>query len=103
MLYADKRFLVHVNKAETDGELLTINGSIPYEKGHMIATDQLGNQSLMSEQYFKRNYEPVRKTKAKYNLDDIASAYMEMGKLIEETNNDDYIFEVKSNYIDNTK
>jgi hypothetical protein len=47
----------------------------------------------------------VKKAKKRntYDLDDIASAYMEMGKLIEETNNDDYIFEVKRNYIDNTK
>jgi siroheme synthase len=105
MLYADKRFLVHVNKAETDGELLTINGSIPVRKGDVITTNQLGNQSVLSEVVFDNNYDAVKKAKKRntYDLDDIASAYMEMGKLIEETNNDDYIFEVKSNYIDNIK
>lgn len=61
MYYSNKKFLVQVERAETDGYLDFGETVQPYFKGNIIATDQYGNQSVMTESYFYANYEKVRK------------------------------------------
>jgi hypothetical protein len=63
MLYANNKFLVSVERVDEDGELHTVNGSIPVWKGNLIMTDQYGNQSVTTESYFYENHTPVRKMK----------------------------------------
>jgi hypothetical protein len=88
MLYADKRFLVHANKTEIDGDIIT--------------TDQLGNQSVIPEGRFEENFTPCEKAKKRntYNIADIADNYAQ-GWITESNNQEDYIFEVKDKYINN--
>jgi hypothetical protein len=88
MLYADKRFLVHANKTEIDGDIIT--------------TDQLGNQLVIPEGRFEEDFTPVKKAKKRntYNIADIADNYAQ-GWITESNNQEDYIFEVKDKYINN--
>lgn len=97
MLYAHRKFLVTATQAKEDGELLTVHGKIPVFVGNVVAHDDLGNPFVMPESYFKENYIPVKKVKDLVNLDEMAAAYMTMGELIKESNdnNEDYIFDVK--------
>lgn len=97
MYFANKRFLVSVERAEEDGELLTMEGEIPVRPTDIIATDQLGTQFVMTDKYFYENYVPVRKMRkkpSKTTLEQYASAYLEMGELVKQSNenNEDYIF-----------
>jgi hypothetical protein len=105
MLYAHKQSLISVNVAEKDGVLITQSGNIPIKKGTRIAHNEVGNPFMVSPEDFNNNYVPVKKVKSKpkYNADDLASAYIEMGNLVEESNinNENYIFEVKDKYINN--
>jgi hypothetical protein len=47
-VYAHKKFLyTSMMEAETNGELYTIFGSIPYLKGDLIATNWYGDQKII--------------------------------------------------------
>jgi hypothetical protein len=62
MYYANKKFLISVEKPEDDGFLLTSEGEIPFSKeGYYIATDENGNKFVCPETYFNENYVPVKK------------------------------------------
>lgn len=65
MLYANRRFLVSVIRAEEDGELLTPEFTVPVLKGNYIGTDQCGNQFVLTEEHFLANYIAVEKVKPK--------------------------------------
>jgi hypothetical protein len=62
-LSAHKKFLVTVVEAKEDGELHTINGTIPVRKGELIAHNQFGEPSIMTRDYYERNYISVEKVK----------------------------------------
>lgn len=62
-LFAHKSFLVTISEAEEDGELHTINGTIPVRKGEMIAHNQFGEPSIMPRDYYERNFVQVAKVK----------------------------------------
>jgi hypothetical protein len=102
MYYAQKKFLVTVDRAEETGELLTMQGEIPVRPTDIIATDQFGTQFIMTDKYFYDNYTPVRKMKKtktprKSTLEEYANAYLEMGDLVKQSNEEDqnYIFDIK--------
>jgi hypothetical protein len=61
MHYSNKKFLVQVERAETDGYLDFGETVQPYFKGNLIATDEYGNQSVLTESYFYENFIGVRK------------------------------------------
>jgi hypothetical protein len=103
MYYAQKKFLVTVYRAEETGELLTMQGEIPVRPTDIIATDQFGTQFVMTDKYFYENHVPVRKIKKtktprKSQLEEYANAYIEMGELVKQSNenNENYIFDIKN-------
>ncbi|WP_202652106.1 hypothetical protein [Neobacillus paridis] len=65
MLYANKQFLVSVTKVEADGELHTPEVTLPVYKNNLIATDQNGNQFVLTDSHFLENYIPVEKVETK--------------------------------------
>jgi hypothetical protein len=99
MYYSHKKFLVQVERAESDGYLDYGETVQPYFKGNLIATDEHGNHSILPENYFQDHYIKVQKVEKKksYNLDELASGYLEMGQLVKQSNenDEDYIFEPK--------
>lgn len=60
-LYAHKSFLVHLNRAESDGILQTMEVDLPVRKGELIATDQRGRQTILTDDILERDYVPVEK------------------------------------------
>ena len=83
ILYADKRFLIHVNRAEKDGTLISQFAEIPIKQGELFATDQYGNSFLLPENRFDDRYVPV----IKIDKAAMARGYQEMSKInLEEAN-----------------
>jgi hypothetical protein len=101
MYYANKKFLVQVERAETDGYLDFGETAQPYFEGNMIATDEYGNQSVLTENYFYENFVGVRKLRKgktpRKSIEDYAKGYIEMGQLVKQSNENDenYIFDPK--------
>lgn len=64
-------------------------------KKHLINEEQF----VLPEGGYLEDYIAIQKVekKSKYNLDEMANGYIEMGSLVEESNenNDNYIFEPK--------
>jgi hypothetical protein len=57
-----------------------------------------GHTYVVSEERFNAHYVPIkREERKKFNMDDTASGYVEMGNIVTQTSNDNYIFEVPSN------
>src|SRR5690554_5475282 len=83
ILYAHRKFLVNVNRAEEDGVLTSQFVDVDVKKGELFITDQSGNVETMSDEFFEKNYVPVLR------VDELAMAkgYMEMGDInLEEAN-----------------
>ncbi len=101
ILYAHKKFLVSVNRAEEDGVLLTQFSELPIKKGELFAVDRLGNTFPLADKYFKDNYVPVERVNQKrtkqlspFEEQYYKTAYEEMAKLNSEED---------STYIEGTK
>jgi hypothetical protein len=91
MLFANKKFLVQVERAETDGFIDYGETVQPYFAGDLLALDEFGTQSVVSENYFYENYVGVRKlhktkTKCKspFELQQIAEGYNCLNSSIED-------------------
>lgn len=83
ILYAHKKFLIHVNRAEKDGVLVSQVADIPIKKGELFGTDQLGNVEPLTDEYFERNFVPV----VKIDKGSMAEGYIAMGRInLEEAN-----------------
>ncbi len=84
ILYADKRFLVSINRAEEDGILHTQYGvSVPVKRGEIVVHHQSGNDVVLTEDQFNKYYIPVRKQ----IYERMAKGYQEMGEInLEEAN-----------------
>lgn len=65
MQYAHRNFLIHVNRAEEDGTLLTMVGEIPVKKGELVGVDLEGNSFVLPESRFNSMYVPVQRVKEK--------------------------------------
>lgn len=99
--YSHRKHLLHIERAEDDGFLESINGLQVIKRGDMLACDEFGNRFVLEEDYFYDNYVPVKKmrvtqTKRKSPFE-IENAYIEMGKLVEQSNEEgqNYIFDIK--------
>lgn len=84
MYYTQKNHLVEVERVDEG----------------MLLTNELGNSFTVSEEWFYENYVQVKKMRkkpSKPSIDDLASAYREIGELVKESNenNEDYIFDTK--------
>lgn len=101
--FAHRKHLVHIEKAEMDGFLHTIDGIQPVTAGDNIGCDEFGNRFVINDKYFLDNYVPVRKlqktkTQRKSPFEEqYANAYLEMGELVKQSNENDenYIFDLK--------
>lgn len=100
--YSHRKHLLHIERAEDDGFIDSIEGIQPVSKGDLIGCDEFGNRFVVSEEYFYDNYVPVRKlrkTKTQRKSPfEIENAYIEMGKLVKQSNEEgqNYIFDVKN-------
>lgn len=98
MLYANKKFLVHVNRALSDGMLHTRFGdSVPVKAGEIICHDQEGNGFVITQQRFDELYIPVEKVQRKvsrqlspFEEQYYTSLFEEVGKL-NQTEDEQYI------------
>jgi hypothetical protein len=97
--YVPKNSIVSAQKVEKDGTVLTQVGEFLVLENQVTLTDRYGNVDIISEEWLKENYIPLKKerkvTKPKYDLDEMAKAYLEMGEIVKQSNENDenYIFE----------
>lgn len=91
MLYAHRKFLIHVTQATEDGELITQNGTIPVFAGNRISHNELGEPFVMTDDYFKRNYLPVEKVKVIPNFAETFEQQCREFSSLEQEDDKDYI------------
>jgi phage gp29-like protein len=81
---ADRKYLYSsMMEAESDGELLTIFGSIPYLKGDKIATNWYGDQKIIPKGQDDEYYLSVRVI----DKEEMAQGYKNMAEINKEEAN----------------
>jgi hypothetical protein len=59
--FAHRKHLIHIEKAEMDGFLHTIDGIQVVTACDNLGCDEFGNRFVINDKYFLDNYVPVRK------------------------------------------
>lgn len=83
ILYAHRKYVVTINRAEEDGKLLTQFSEYPIRKNELYAVDSFGCAFPIEEENFKKNYVPVKVI----DKDKMARGYELMAEInLEESN-----------------
>lgn len=79
MKYVSKGSLFDVEIAQEDGHIETLNGTIPYKKGHVITTDFYGNKQVILKHILDEAFVQVEvkeKPRPDMQLSSFAEQYM---------------------------
>jgi hypothetical protein len=99
MYYVHKKSIVTAQRIEKDGLIPTQIGEVLALEDQIALTDRYGNTDIVSEEWLNDNYIQLKKErkakKPKFNIEDMANGYLEMGELVKQSNenDEDYIFE----------
>jgi hypothetical protein len=77
--------LVHANKIEEDGRVLTSLGELLAFKGDYIITHLDGTTTVISEKELADSYVPVERVKPKIDLEKMALNYAQEWSTIDDT------------------